>query len=228
MSKELHYDEVVANILLFMVAGYETTSTVLTYCTYVLAREPLIQKKLQTAIDHHPAKEDENEYDQVHNIIYLDWFVREVLRMFPTAPLATSRLCNTTTTVRGHTIEEGSLAIENIFRYIFSFKTGSAIQPDMYSIHYDPDLWGPEDPNLFLPERHSTPRHPMAFMPFGLGPRNCIGRRFALMEIKLCLTRLVRQYVIHPSDRMEEKFKLRDTLFILQPENLYVKIEKRC
>jgi cytochrome P450 len=210
MSKELHYDEVVANILLFMIAGYETTSTVLTYCTYVLAREPLIQKKLQAEIDLHPVNKGDNEYDLVHNIVYLDWFIREVLRMFPTAPQAISRICNTTTTVHGHIIEEGSV-----------------IQPDMYTIHYDPDLWGPEDPNVFLPERHSMPRHPIAFMPFGLGPRNCVGRRFALMEIKLCLTRLLRQYVILPGDQMEEKFKLKDTLFILQPENLYVKIEKR-
>jgi len=97
----------------------------------------------------------------------------------------------------------------------------------MYTIHYDPDLWGPEDPNVFLPERDSVPRHPIASLAFGLGPRNCVGRRFALMEIKLCLTRLLRQYSFLPGDQMEEKFKLKDTLFILQPENLYIKIEKR-
>jgi cytochrome P450 len=227
MSRELHYDEVIANIFLFMIAGYESTSTVLTYCTYVLAREPLIQKKLQAEIDLHSIKEGETEYDQVHSIVYLDWFVREVLRMFPTAPQAVSRLCNTTTTVCGHIIEEGSIDIKNPPFNILSLNIGSVIQPDMYTIHYDPDLWGPEDPNLFLPERHSTSRHPAAFMPFGLGPRNCIGQRFALMEIKLCLTRLLHQYVIHPGDKMEENFKLKDTLFTLLPENLYVKIEKR-
>lgn len=97
----------------------------------------------------------------------------------------------------------------------------------MLSVHYDPNLWGPEDPNIFLPERHSVPRHPMALMPFGLGPRNCIGKRFALMEIKMCLARLLRHYSIYPGDQMEEKFKLKDTLLILQPENVYVKIVKR-
>ncbi|CAF5112635.1 unnamed protein product, partial [Rotaria sp. Silwood1] len=83
---------------------------------------------------------------------------------------------------------------------------------------------GPEDPNIFLPERHSTPRHPAAFIPFGLGPRNCIGKRFALMEIKMCLARLLRQYSIHPGDQMEEKFELKDTSFILHPKGVYVKI----
>jgi cytochrome P450 len=97
----------------------------------------------------------------------------------------------------------------------------------MFSVHYDADLWGPEDPNLFVPERHAIARHPMAFMPFGLGPRNCVGQRFALMEAKLCLARLLRQYSIRPGDRMEEKFELKDTLVILQPTGVYVKIEKR-
>ncbi|CAF3587341.1 unnamed protein product [Rotaria sp. Silwood1] len=208
MSKFIHYDEVNHNMLTFMVAGYETTATTLAYSTYVLAKEPLVQKKLQDEIDNYD--ENKNEYDQVHNMIYLDWFIREVLRMFPGAPQAMTRECNTTTVVCGHTIDEGSV-----------------IQPDVLSIHYDPDLWGPEDPNIFLPERHSTPRHPAAFIPFGLGPRNCIGKRFALMEIKMCLARLLRQYSIHPGDQMEEKFELKDTSFILHPKGVYVKIVKR-
>ncbi|CAF4984577.1 unnamed protein product, partial [Rotaria sp. Silwood1] len=208
MSKVLHYDEVSSNILLFMMAGYDTTSAALAYSTYVLAKEPLIQKKLQDEIDRN--EENDNEYDQVHNIVYLDWFVREVLRMFPVSPKAISRECNETTIVCGHTIDKGSV-----------------IQPDVLTIHYDPDLWGPEDPKIFLPERHSIARHPAAFMPFGLGPRHCIGKRFALMEIKMCLTHLLRHYSIYPGDQMEEKFKLKDTFFVLQPEYVYVKIEKR-
>ncbi|CAF3792025.1 unnamed protein product [Rotaria sp. Silwood1] len=208
MSKLIHYDEVSHNMLSLMIAGYETTATTLAYSTYVLAKEPLVQKKLQDEIDNYD--ENKNEYDQVHNMIYLDWFIREVLRMFPAAPQATTRECNTTTVVCGHTIDEGCV-----------------IQPDVLSVHYDPDLWGPEDPNIFLPERHSTPRHPAAFMPFGLGPRNCIGKRFALMEIKMCFARLLRQYSIHPGDKMEEKFELKDTSFILHPKTVYVKIVKR-
>jgi hypothetical protein len=85
----------------------------------------------------------------------------------------------------------------------------------------------PKEPNIFVPERHSIPRHPLAFIPFGAGPRICVGRRFALMEIKLYLTRLLRQFSIHPGKQMEENFKLKDTLFILQPESLYIKTEKR-
>lgn len=94
-------------------------------------------------------------------------------------------------------------------------------------MHYNPELWGPEDPNIFCPERHSVSRHPVAFMPFGVGPRNCLGKRFALMEVKICLTRILREYSIRLSDRTESNFELKDTLVILQPKAVYVKIEKR-
>ncbi|CAF4562674.1 unnamed protein product, partial [Rotaria sp. Silwood2] len=68
----------------------------------------------------------------------------------------------------------------------------SLVHADVYSIHYDRELWGPEDPYVFFPERHKIKRHPMAYLPFGAGPRHCIGMRFALMEIKLLLVQLLR------------------------------------
>jgi cytochrome P450 len=56
------------------------------------------------------------------------------------------------------------------------------IQVDVLSVHFNQELWGPEPVDEFHPERHSCKRHPLAFMPFGAGPRTCIGMRFALSE----------------------------------------------
>ncbi len=106
------------------------------------------------------------------------------------------------------------------------FLSGSFIQPDILTIHYNPDLWGPEDPNLFIPERHSVKRHPVAWMPFGVGPRNCVGMRFALMELKMCLIRLLRQYRILPGDKIEEGFKLVERI-VIQPDAIFVKLQRR-
>jgi cytochrome P450 len=66
----------------------------------------------------------------------------------------------------------------------------------------------------------------MAFMAFGQGPRNCVGSRFALMQIKLCLTRILQQYYILPSEKTEKEFIIRETLVII-PNSIYIKLEKR-
>ena len=106
MSKKLHYDEVASNVVLFMVAGYETTSTTLANSTYILAKYPHIQAKLQAEIDQHQDT-NESDYERAQKMIYLDWFVREVLRMYPIAHFATGRECNRTTTIGNHVIEQG-------------------------------------------------------------------------------------------------------------------------
>ncbi|CAF5087866.1 unnamed protein product [Rotaria sp. Silwood1] len=123
--------------------------------------------------------------------------------------MALARRCNETTTVCGHKIEKGSV-----------------IQPDIFSVHYNSELWGPDDPNQFIPERHATERHPLAFLAFGDGPRACIGKRFALMEIKMCLARLLWNYTMIPGEHLEEGFKLHE-IFVIQPDAIYVKLEKR-
>lgn len=103
---------------------------------------------------------------------------------------------------------------------------GSIVYPDTYSVHFDPELWGPEDPCLFIPERHEVKRHPMAFLPFGAGQRNCVGMRFALIEMKIVLTRLLRDYTILPGQDLEKKFIIRDRTLIT-PEAVWIKLVKR-
>ncbi|CAF2917918.1 unnamed protein product, partial [Rotaria sp. Silwood2] len=94
------------------------------------------------------------------------------------------------------------------------------IQPDVYSLHYNKDLWDPEDAKEFIPERH-----PMAFMPFGQGSRNCIGMRFGLMKIKLCWAQFLSPYKISIGDKTKNNFIIREIL-VIQPDAVYIKHEK--
>lgn len=74
-------------MVLFMLAGYETTSTTLTYCTYVLATHPDEQQKLYDEINSHFDNEESVDFDSVKDLQYLEMFLKEVLRMYPIANL---------------------------------------------------------------------------------------------------------------------------------------------
>ena len=98
----------------------------------------------------------------------------------------------------------------------------------MYAIHHDPEYYPNPynfDPERFMPENRDK-LVPYTYMPFGAGPRNCVGMRFALMELKMCLIQLLRQYRILPGDKIEEGFK-REERFVIQPDAIFVKLEKR-
>ncbi|CAF1223351.1 unnamed protein product [Adineta ricciae] len=90
----------------------------------------------------------------------------------------------------------------------------------VYSIHYNPDLWGLDDSNLFVPERHTVERHPVAFLAFDVGPRACIEMRFALMEIKMALVHLLQNYTILPGLQIKHGFAI-------QLEAINIKLIKR-
>ncbi|CAF0828341.1 unnamed protein product [Adineta steineri] len=215
----LSKDEVIGNTVAFMVAGYETTSTALAYATYVLAKHPDVLKKLQDEIDQLPIDNDDNtndekikeypNYDTVTHLSYMDMFISEVLRMYPIGNFTLQRCAMENTVVQGINIEKGT-----------------TVYADIYSIHYDRELWGPDDPYIFLPERHKTKRHPMAFMAFGAGPRNCVGMRFALIEIKMLLTRLLQEYTILPGEHLESNFNIHEEIAIV-PEAIWIKLLKR-
>ena len=188
-----------------MGAGYETTSTALGYVAYVLAMYPEEQRKLQEHIDSHFKPETEYtmpSYDTVSDMDYLDMFIRETLRMFPIAPLVITRQSNEEFQVNGY----GVLPV------------GTIITVDMYSLHYSTDLWGPLNPYEFHPERFATKRHPLAWIPFGAGPRSCVGMRFALIEMKMLLTRLLKTYkVMQCVEKTRQSMRRLEEVIVISP-----------
>lgn len=96
------------NVFLFMLAGFETTSTFLAYATYVLAKHPDVQEKLQDEIDSLLTDDKQAlNYDLIAGMAYMDLFVREVLRMYRVSGQASTRQCNQSSIVCGHQIDEG-------------------------------------------------------------------------------------------------------------------------
>jgi thromboxane-A synthase len=198
-----------------VIAGYETTSTALSYATYILATHPEEQHKLQEHIDAHFDPETESTmptYETVSEMEYLDMFIRETLRMFPIAPFAINR----------ETVEDFPI------KDIGVIPAGTVITVDMYNLHYNTDLWGPLNPHEFHPERFTTKRHPMAWIPFGAGPRICMGTRFALLEMKMVLIRLLKTYtLVACGEKTHRPFQQLEEVLVISPKETIVKLQRR-
>nr|XP_054758348.1 cytochrome P450 3A24-like [Lytechinus pictus] len=208
---QLTMDEIFAQALLFFLAGYETTNVTLGFLAYSLATNPDIQDQLIEEVDEITPTRDLVDYNSIVKMSLLDMVVCETLRLYPPAVLG-DRGCSETHTVEGLTIEKGSQVFYSI-----------------YNIHRDPSLW-PEpdkfDPSRFSKENRAN-RHPMAWIPFGAGPRNCIGMRFALMEIKMAVVRILQKYRFVPSPKTEIPVKF-GTGNNLKPDGgMFLGIEER-
>ncbi|CAF3641206.1 unnamed protein product [Adineta steineri] len=198
--------EMFSNAFVFLTAGAETTSISLAYCTYRLARHSTIQEEIYNEIIQYWLP-NIDYYDLVMNkLTKLDNFIREVFRMHPIVIQVLNRECMENTRIGQYNIEKGSL-----------------IQVDLHSINFNQDLWGFQSVDEFHLERYLEKRHPLANMGFGAGPRQCTGMRFALMEIKSCLTRLIKEYIIKPTG--EEPYKLNiHEKFLIMPEKKLIHV----
>ena len=173
-------DEVVSQSVIFLLAGYETSSNTLSFTLYHLAVNPDVQDKLRSeineAVETNARKKSLCEI--AHNIEYLDCVIKEAQRLNPPVSFV-NRECDEAYNLNGIHITKGT-----------------EVQIPIYALHHDPDAW--ENPEKFDPERFRGPakdtHHAFQFLPFGAGPRNCIGMRFALMEIKLALVKILMKY----------------------------------
>ncbi|NXY41272.1 CP3AO protein, partial [Ceuthmochares aereus] len=177
-DKSLSDEEILAQALIFVFAGYETTSSTLSFLSYNLATHPDVQQKLQDEIDAALPNKATPTYNAIMQMEYLDMVVNESLRLFPPAGRL-ERVCKKTVELNGVTIPKG------IFIII-----------PTYVLHRDPEYW--PEPEEFRPERFSKESResidPYTFLPFGAGPRNCIGMRFALLIVKMAVVVLLQNF----------------------------------
>ncbi|XP_063233597.1 uncharacterized protein LOC134537257 [Bacillus rossius redtenbacheri] len=203
VQKDLTNDDIAAQAFIFFFAGFETTSTLLCFSTLLLAMHPEVQKKLQGHIDE--VFDDEEQtitYEALHELAYLDMFISETLRLYAPA-IATDRVC-----VKKYTIP----AAEG--RPQLTIEEGEIVWIPVIGLHMDPEYF--PDPSSFRPERFSEEnKHdikPFTYLPFGVGPRSCIGNRFALMETKVALVHLLSRFDFQVIDKTPLPIKLTDTM----------------
>ena len=189
---KLTLEEAAANSFIFFEAGYETTSTLLGYMAHVLVSYPEVQEKLRDEVTELFGIEGHFGYNTLH-LPYMDAVMNECLRMYPPVTSFVTRRA------------------EKDFKYKnMIIPKGTSVQVSVYLLHHDPEYWS--EPETFDPERWMGERKkdikPLAFQPFGHGPRICIGMRFALLEAKIVIANLLTKYRLDPGPRTQLGDKL--------------------
>jgi cytochrome P450 len=173
-GRVLSDDEICHELVLFMLAGHDTTATTLAYALWQLGHHRDLQDRVlaETSTLGNAALTTA----EVPRLGYTVQVLHEALRLCPPAPTF-GRMINTDIEVDGYRVEAGTFALISA-----------------YALHRDPALWDDPltfDPDRFTPER-SRGRDRWQYLPFGGGPRKCIGDHFAMLEATLALATIVR------------------------------------
>lgn len=197
----------------FMFEGHDTTAASMNWALHLIGSHHDVQRKIHEELDQVFGTSPQRPVDMedLKKLRYLECVIKETLRLFPSVPLFARSLCEDCH-INGFDVPQGVNAV------IIT-----------YALHRDPEHFpDPEEfrPERFLPE-NSQGRHPYAFIPFSAGPRNCIGQRFALMEEKVILALVLRQFHVEACQEREQLQPLGE--LVLRPENgIWIKLKRRA
>jgi cytochrome P450 len=170
--------EIRDEVVTIFIAGHETTAQALSWTWYLLSQHPEVEARLQAELDAVLGGRTAVQGD-LPKLAYTRRVVEESMRIYPTAPAISNRVAAADDEICG-----------------FKVKKGASIAIAPWLLHHHRRLWDDPnrfDPDRFLPER-SAGRHRFAYLPFGGGPRVCIGQMLAMNEAVLILASLAQRY----------------------------------
>ncbi|XP_044730922.1 cytochrome P450 4C1-like isoform X2 [Chrysoperla carnea] len=196
----------------FMFEGHDTTSTGLNFLLMLLANHQDVQNRIyEEQLTIFNDSKRKATYDDLQNMEYLERCIKESLRLYPPVPMI------------GRLIEEDIVLKKN-----YVIPAGIYVGIMLYDLHRNPKFW--KNPNKFDPDRFSPDncvnRHPFAYIPFSAGPRNCIGQRFAMLEMKSFTSKLIREFILEPVDT-PDSIILRADMVLRTSKPIEVRFRKR-
>ncbi|XP_033314758.1 uncharacterized protein LOC117213489 [Bombus bifarius] len=198
----------------FFVGGFETSSSTMSHALYELAQNLEIQDKLREEIrDVYDKSNGVLTYADIKRMKYLDKVLKETLRKYPPLPMLNRQA------MENYTFRDTNISIPK----------GTDIFISIYAIQNDSNVY--PDPEKFDPERFNedavAARHPMSYLSFGDGPRNCIGARFAQYQSKVGLATILRNHRVDVCEKTKIPFEHDIHAFIVTLKGgVYLKIAK--
>ncbi|XP_077523138.1 cytochrome P450 3A8-like [Amblyomma americanum] len=211
-----HLDDryIFSNAAIFLLAGFETTASALSFLLYLLASHPSEQNEIMNELeDLFPEKVGQDlSFEDLRQLKRLDLIILEGLRMYPPVAVVVTRKCSQDTTTCGRFIP-----------------AGVSILAVPWLIHHDPDLW--PDPEQFRPERFAEENRERIrsgmYVPFGLGRRVRIGEKLALLLVKCALVKVLQDFRLTLCDEVASPLAVSDRGLALIPEGLRIRLERR-
>uniref|UniRef100_A0A336MGL0 CSON000236 protein n=1 Tax=Culicoides sonorensis TaxID=179676 RepID=A0A336MGL0_CULSO len=202
----LTFNEIAAQCFIFFVAGFETSSTTMSYCLYELAKHQEIQNNLRNHIHDVLAKHNNQiTYEALLEMPYLDQVINETLRLYPPLSLLQRKV------VKPYKVPGTSYKLNPEFVVFIS----------VYGIQRDEKYF--ENPSEFNPDRfHSDNLDkivPFSYIPFGEGPRQCLGIRFGMMQTRLGIVTFLRNFKVTKCDKTIPSIELSPTSPMLIPKH---------
>ncbi|XP_031767123.2 cytochrome P450 4C1-like [Galleria mellonella] len=195
----------------FMFEGHDTTASGITFLLLMLANHKDIQEKVYQEMNSiFGDSTRQATIDDLAQMKYLELCIKETLRLYPPVHFM-ARTLNEPVKLSNYNIPAGTECLILIF-----------------DLHRREDLFKNAltfDPDRFLPE-NSVGRHPYAYIPFSAGPRNCIGKRFAIMEMKSAASAVIRRYKLEAITKPED-IRFVGDIILRSIDPIYMKIIKR-
>lgn len=201
----------------FIIDGYETSSTVMSFVAFYLARYPEVQEKLREEVISILSKyNDEITYEGLKEMTYMDQVFSETMRLIP-AGVVMKKRCTEAFELKG---SDG---------LVCRMQPGMELLIPVQALHTDPQYW--DNPDEFDPERFNKERkhniEKFTFLPFGEGPRICVGMRMAQMLIKAGLVMIMKKYKLELSPKTKLPLKMIPGAVLPTPKGgLWVYIRK--
>ncbi|XP_015350221.1 steroid 17-alpha-hydroxylase/17,20 lyase [Marmota marmota marmota] len=208
-------NHIVATMADIFGAGVETTVSVVHWIVAFLLHNPQVKKKIHEEIDQNVGFSRTPTFSDRNHLLMLEATIREVLRIRPVAPMLIPHKANTDSSIGEYTIDKGTQVIVNL-----------------WALHHNEEEWN--QPNQFMPERFLDPTgsHLISpspsYLPFGAGPRSCVGEILARQEIFLFIAWMLQRFDLEVPDNGQLPSLVGDpkVIFLIDPFKVKIKVRQ--